>query len=134
MKNDLTQSLNYFVKTCLKKCRKISVEHTTILDTLLIPKLNEKEAAVCKGALTEKELNAAMMAMAQEKAQADWSKSFKVVFTLKLESYLVTIDIENAFDSLNYSFLMAVWKEFIFGPSSLEWIKAVLKIKRTLCK
>ena len=40
--------------------------------------------------------------------------------TLNLKDYLVTIDIEKNFDSLNHSFLMAVPKKIGFGPSFLE--------------
>ena len=40
--------------------------------------------------------------------------------TLNLTGYLVTIDIEKKFDSLNHSFLMAVLKKIGFGPSFLE--------------
>ena len=55
------------------------------------------------------------------------SDILEIADTLNLESYLLTIDIEKAFDSLNHSFLKAVLKRFGFGPSFLEWINAVLK-------
>ena len=38
----------------------------------------------------------------------------------------MTIDIEEAFDSLNHSFLLVVLKEFGFGISFINWIGAIL--------
>ena len=46
---------------------------------------------------------------------------------LNLKVYLVTIDTEKAFDSLNHSFFMAVLKKLGFGTSFLECIEDVLK-------
>ena len=67
-KNESTQRLNYFIKTCLKKSREI---FTTFLDTLPLPTLNESEILLREAALTEKKLNAPMMSMAQEKASGN---------------------------------------------------------------
>ena len=58
--------IELFYKNLFKK-EKSSVEHTTFLDTLLLPILNESETLLCEGGLTEKERHAAMMSMAQEK-------------------------------------------------------------------
>ena len=185
-----------------KSLEKSYVEHTAFLDTLLLPILNESKTLLCEGALTEKELNTAMMSMAQEKAPENdgltkefyccfWDElkepfatpiratkrktefiqsqkqaaiksiqrkdrdekfiqnwrpicllnidfkiadtlncsycNYEIGNTLNFEDYLVTIDIEEAFDWLNHSFSMAVLKKFGFGPSFLEWIEAVLK-------
>ena len=55
------------------------------------------------------------------------SDILEIADTLNLEGYLVTIDIEKAFDSLNHSFLIPFLKKFGFGPSFLEWIEAVLR-------
>ena len=43
-----------------------------------------------------------------------------------IDGFLVTIDIEKAFDSLNHSFLLAVLKKFGFGTSFINWIEAIL--------
>ena len=43
------------------------MEHAKILDTLPLAALDESETLLCQGALTEKELNAAMMSMVHEK-------------------------------------------------------------------
>ena len=51
-----------------KNVEESSVEHKAFLDTLSLLILNESETLLCEGALTEKELHAAMMSMAQEKA------------------------------------------------------------------
>ena len=46
---------------------------------------------------------------------------------LKPRGYLVTIDIEKAFDSLDHTFLEAVLKKQGFGPYFIDWIKIFLK-------
>ena len=43
--------------------------------------------------------------------------------TLSVDGYLVTIDIEKAFDSLDHEFLLFVLKTFGFGNSFIDWIK-----------
>ena len=42
------------------------------------------------------------------------------------DGFLVTMDIEKAFDSLNSSFLLAVLKTFFFGTSFIKWIEGIL--------
>ena len=44
-----------------------------------------------------------------------------------INDFLVTMDIEKAFDSLNHSFLLAVLKNFSFGTSFINLIEAILK-------
>ena len=44
----------------------------------------------------------------------------------KIKSYLVTMDIEKAFDSLDHSFLISVLKQFGFGENFIDWIKILL--------
>ena len=46
---------------------------------------------------------------------------------LKFRGYLVTIDIEKAFDSLEHTFIEAVLKKQGFGPYFIDWIKIFLK-------
>ena len=46
---------------------------------------------------------------------------------LKLRGYLVTIDIEKAFDSLDHTFLEAALKKQGSGPYFIDWIKIFLK-------
>ena len=45
---------------------------------------------------------------------------------LSVDGYLVTVDIEKAFDSLDHEFLLVVLKKFSFGNSSFDWIKILL--------
>ena len=40
----------------------------------------------------------------------------------KIKGYLVTIDIEEAFDSLDHSFLISVLKKIGFGENFIDWI------------
>ena len=83
--------MNYFVKTCLKNVQKSSVEHTTFLDTLPLPILNESKTLLFEGALTEKELHAAMMSMAHVKAPGNdgLTKEFSSYFWEELKEPFV---------------------------------------------
>ena len=62
------------------------------------------------------------------------SDILKITDILNLKGYVITTDVEKAFDSLNHSFLMSVLKKIDFGPSFLEWIEAVLKKTRVMCQ
>ena len=54
------------------------------------------------------------------------SDIIEVSGVFNIDGFLVTMDIEKAFDSLNHSFLLAVLKKFGFGTSSINWIEAIL--------
>ena len=41
--------------------------------------------------------------------------------------YLLTVDFEKAFDSLNHTFSIAVFKKYGFGKDFIDWIKIWLK-------
>ena len=45
---------------------------------------------------------------------------------LNKEGFLVTIDIEKAFDSVNHHFLIAILEKIGFGTEFIEWIKVLL--------
>ena len=45
---------------------------------------------------------------------------------LNKEVFLVTIDIEKAFDSVNHHFLIAILEKIGFGTEFIEWIKVLL--------
>ena len=47
--------------------------------------------------------------------------------TFKKEGFLVTIDIEKAFDSVNHNFLIATLEKFGFGKTFIQWSKIFLK-------
>ena len=51
----------------------------------------------------------------------------EVCDTLNKKGYLVTTDIEKAFDSVNHVFLIAILEKFGFGKTFIEWIKILLK-------
>ena len=44
-----------------------------------------------------------------------------------ITGFLVTMDIEKAFDSLDHSFLISVLKKFGFGKNFITWIEILLK-------
>ena len=43
-----------------------------------------------------------------------------------LPGYLVTIDIEKAFDSVDHKYLCAVLQKFRFGTNFIRWTKLIL--------
>ena len=45
---------------------------------------------------------------------------------LDIPGYLVTMDIEKAFDSLDHNFLLFALKKFGFGENSIHWINILL--------
>ena len=49
-----------------------------------------------------------------------------------LEGFLVTIDIEKAFGSVNHCFLLQILLKFGFGIDFVSWIKTILKKSRIL--
>ena len=46
---------------------------------------------------------------------------------LNLRGYIVTVDIEKAFDSLSHSFLLACLKKFGFGHDFIRWVTILLQ-------
>ena len=54
------------------------------------------------------------------------SDILEVSDTLHLNGYMVTIDFEKAFDSLNHAFLIAVLNKVGFPEYLVEWIKVFL--------
>ena len=55
------------------------------------------------------------------------SDILEIAKTLGLEGFLVTIDIEKAFDSVNHCFLFQILRKFGFGIDFVSWIKTILK-------
>ena len=47
--------------------------------------------------------------------------------TLALEGFLVTLEIEKAFDSVNHCFLLQIYRKFGLGIDFVSWIKTILK-------
>ena len=45
---------------------------------------------------------------------------------LSVDGYLVTVDIEKAFDFLDHEFLLVVLKKIGFGNCFIDWIKILL--------
>ena len=50
----------------------------------------------------------------------------KVCNIQKISGYLLTVDFEKAFDSLNHKFLIAILKKYGFGEDFIDWIKKIL--------
>ena len=50
-----------------------------------------------------------------------------------MEGFLVTMDVEKAFDSLDHKFLILVLKKFAFGQKVISWIEIILKKSRIMC-
>ena len=47
--------------------------------------------------------------------------------TLQIEEFLLTVDIEKAFDSVDHSFLINVLKKNGFGNNFIRWIRIILR-------
>ena len=45
----------------------------------------------------------------------------------QMEGFLVTMDVEKAFDTLDHKFLVSVLKKFGFGQNFISWIEIILK-------
>ena len=50
----------------------------------------------------------------------------KTTGMLKLNGMLVTIDIQKAFNWVNYQYLMLALKRYGFGKMSIKWVKPLL--------
>ena len=46
--------------------------------------------------------------------------------THDIPGFMITADIEKAFDSIEHTFITAALKKFGFGPSLLQWVKTIL--------
>ena len=46
---------------------------------------------------------------------------------LNKKEFIVTVDIEKAFDFVDYSFLLAVLQKYGFGEYFLKWIQILIK-------
>ena len=55
------------------------------------------------------------------------SDVLEITNSLDIEGLLMTVDIEEAFDSINHSFLMCVLKKFGFGNAFRKWIQILMK-------
>ena len=50
---------------------------------------------------------------------------------LQKGGFLMTVDIEKAFDSVSHLFLITVLEKFGFGQDSIKWIKIMLNNKES---
>ena len=55
------------------------------------------------------------------------SDIIEIANTLQMEGFLVTMDVEKAFDSLDHKFLISVLKKFGFSQNFILWIEIILK-------
>ena len=51
----------------------------------------------------------------------------KVCDIQKISGYLLTVDFEKAFDSLNHKFFIAVLKKYGSDEDFIDWIKILLR-------
>ena len=82
MKNKLGRVELFYKNLFKKNIEKCSVEHTAFLDTLPLPILNENEKQLYERALTETELNVAIMSMAP-KTSNSYRKKIEIKDLLK---------------------------------------------------
>ena len=55
------------------------------------------------------------------------SDLLSVTKKMKVKGYLVTNDIEKAFDSLDHTFLISAHEKFWFGKTFVDWRKNIFK-------
>ena len=46
---------------------------------------------------------------------------------LQIKGFLMTVDIENSFDSINHCFLIKVLEKFGFEKDFIKWIKILIQ-------
>ena len=51
--------------------------------------------------------------------------------SLNLKGYIVTVDIEKAFDSLSHSFLLACLKKYGYGNDFKKWVEMLLECQKS---
>ena len=51
--------------------------------------------------------------------------------SLNLKGYIVTVDIEKAFDSLSHSFLLACLKKYGYGNDFIKWVEMLLECQES---
>ena len=56
----------------------------------------------------------------------------EITDVISKEGFLVTMDIEKAFDSLDHTFVISVLKKFGFGNNFLSWIETLI-LKQESC-
>ena len=49
----------------------------------------------------------------------------EIIDVLNKEGFFLTMDIEKAFDSLDYTFVISVLKKFAFGNNFVSWIETL---------
>ena len=50
---------------------------------------------------------------------------------LQIKGFLMTIDIENAFDSINHCFWIKVLEKYCFQKDFVKWIKILLQNRKS---
>ena len=51
--------------------------------------------------------------------------------SFNLKGYIVTVDIEKAFDSLSHSFLLACLKKYGYGNDFIKWVERLLECQES---
>ena len=54
------------------------------------------------------------------------SDVLEVTKECNIEGYMVMMDVEKAFDSMDHDFLLEVLKRFGFGDNFIDWIRIIL--------
>ena len=125
----LSVSQRQAVKRFIKNWRPISLLN---VDTKLISKaLSERLKNVLPDIISENQTAYVNNRFISERGRLI-NDLLEVCDTFNKKGYLVTIDIEKAFDSVNHVFLTAILEKFGFGKIFIEWIKILLKENRVL--
>ena len=55
----------------------------------------------------------------------------EISYVFNLRGYIMTVDIEKAFDSLSHSFLVACLKKCGIGHDFIRWVKILLESQKS---
>ena len=91
-------------------------------------KLISKVLASCLKSVISSIVNENQVAYANKKESGRLvSDVLEINNSLDIDGILMTVDIEEAFNSVNHSFLMCLLKKFGFGNDFRKWIQMLMK-------
>ena len=100
------------------------------LSNLSSPVLTEDEISLCEGKLTLNECWKALNSMKSGKSPGNdgfFDDLLKYAKNENIDGILFAADIEEAFDSVDHTFIYASVKKFVFGKNFVQWIRTLFK-------
>ena len=107
-------------KSCIKNWRPISLLN---IDTKII----SKAFAIKRKPILHSIISSNQTAYVENRCISESGRLISDIIEIcgkeNIPGYLVTMDLEKAFDSLDHDFLLCVLKKFGFGDGFIKWIK-----------